>query len=233
MSPEDGFEPRVAIGDVTVGDRDVTMLRAIDSEGSMHAAAESLGRSYPHLQRRVVELEGAAGALTERARGGSGGGGTELTDRARDLLRRFERLRVQLGSAAAVSESVIPGTVVERVGELATVETAAGEVTARVPEGVAVDDDVEVLLRSDAVVVMTDDVDAGTTRTSLRNRLDGTVRDVNAGETVATVTVAVADGVTVEAVVTTESRDRLDLAVGRSVVVAFKSTAARGVATSL
>lgn len=231
-TPEDAFEPHVAVGDVTVDARDVEMLRAIDSHGSMQAAADALGRSYPHLQRRVVELEDAAGALTERVRGGSGGGGTELTDRATRLVRQFERLRVELGGVAAVAESVIPGTVVARDGELATVETPAGALTARVPgedTGAAVD----VLVRSDAVVVMTSDVDADTTQTSLRNRLDGTVSAVDAGETVAHVTVSVAEDVDVEAVVTTESRDRLGLEPGREVVVAFKSTAARGVEPSL
>lgn len=231
-TPENDFAPRVAIGDVTVTDRDVEMLRAIDAHGSMQAAADALGRSYPHLQRRVVELEDVAGALTERVRGGSGGGGTELTERATRLVRQFERLRVELGGAAAVSESVLPGTVVARDGELATVETPAGELTARVP-GDAVGVEVDVLVRSDAVVVMTSDVDADTTRTSLRNRLDGTVSDVSEGETIAHVTVTVAPDVTVEAVVTSESRERLGIEPGREVVVAFKSTAARGVEPSL
>lgn len=232
MTPEDGFEPHIAVGNVTVDGRDVEMFRAIDSEGSMQAAADALGRSYPHLQRRVVALEDAAGQLTERVRGGSGGGGTELTDRATRLLRQFERLQVELGGVTAVAESVVPGTVVAREGELATVETPAGELTARVP-GDGVDVAVDVLVRSDAVVVMTSDPDAGTTQTSLRNRLEGTIESVDSQETIAHVAVAVADDVTIEAVVTAESRDRLGLEAGSSVVVAFKSTAARGVETSI
>jgi molybdate transport system regulatory protein len=232
MTPEDGFEPHVAIGDVTVDARDVEMLRAIDSHGSMQAAAEALGRSYPHLQRRVVELEDAAGQLTERIRGGSGGGGTELTDRATRLVRQFDRLQVELGGVTAVAESVIPGTVVDREGELATVETAAGEIAARVP-GEELDVPVHVLLRSDAVVVMTSDPGADATQTSLRNRLVGTVTEVDARETIAHVTVEVADGIDVEAVVTAESRERLDIEADREVVVAFKSTAARGVEPSI
>jgi molybdate transport system regulatory protein len=232
MVPEEGFEPHVAVGEVTVDARDVEMLRAIDSHGSMQAAADALGRSYPHLQRRVVELEDAAGTLTTRVRGGSGGGGTELTDRATGLVRQFDRLQVELGGVTAVAESVIPGTVVAREGELATVETTAGEITARVP-GEELDVPVHVLVRSDAVVVMTSDPDADGTQTSLRNRLVGTVTEVDTGETIAHVTVEVAEGVDVEAVVTAESRDRLDLEAGREVVVAFKSTAARGVEPSI
>jgi len=221
---EEGFEPHVAVDGVRVTGRDVEMLRAIDREGSMHAAAEALGRSYPHLQRRVVELEAAAGELTRRVRGGADGGGTELTAGARSLIRQFERLRVELDGVTAVAESVLAGTVVDRRGELATVETPAGRLTARVPEGAT---DVEVAVRSDAVVLMAPD--AAEAHTSLRNRLAGTVRRIDAGEGVATVTVAVAEGVDVRAVVTDESVSRLALSPGSDVVAAFKSTAARAV----
>jgi hypothetical protein len=59
-----GFEPHLAAGDVTVTGRDVAALRAVDRHGSLSAAADALGRSYGHLQRRVVELEDALGELT-------------------------------------------------------------------------------------------------------------------------------------------------------------------------
>jgi len=230
-APDDGlrpgYEPHLAVGDVTVTDRDVAMLRAIDDEGSMAAAADALGRSYPHLQRRVVELEEAVGTLTSRVRGGSDGGGTELTATARDLLRRFDRLRAELSGVTAVPESILSGTVAERRDQLATVRTAAGPVTARVPEGLSA---VEIAVRADAVVLMLPDADARA-HTSLRNRLDGTVTEVEGEGNVVRVSVAVADDVTVEAVITAESRRRLDLAPGTAVVAAFKSTAARAVGT--
>ena len=69
MTLSKGFEPHLAIDETTVTSRDVEMLRAIDHCGSMHGAADELGRSYPHLQRRVVELEEAVGQLTRRSRG--------------------------------------------------------------------------------------------------------------------------------------------------------------------
>jgi len=223
MPLQKGFEPHLAIGDVTVTERDVEMLRAIDRYGSMHRAAEELGRSYGHLQRRVVELEEAIGSLTARMTGGKGGGGTELTADAHDLIRQFERLRVELSGVATVVESVIPGTIVERRGELATVETPAGELSARVPEGAT---EVEIAVRSDAVVLMAPGSSAQT-HTSLRNQLTGTVADVDRNETIATVTVAVDGGVEIAAVITAESLERLDLSPGSDVVAAFKTTAAR------
>jgi len=223
MTLRKGFEPHLAVDGVTVTGRDVEMLRAIDRYGSMHRAAEELGRSYGHLQPRVVELEEAIGPLTTREKGGEGGGGSEITDDARELIRRFERLRVELSGVATVVESVIPGTVTERRGELATVETPAGALTARVPEGAS---EVEIAVRSDAVVLMAPDSPARE-HTSLRNQLRGTVADVECEGTVATVTVAVDGGVEIASVITAESLARLDLDVGSDVVAAFKTTAAR------
>jgi len=223
MTLRKGFEPHLAVDGVTVTGRDVEMLRAIDRCGSMHRAAEALGRSYGHLQPRVVELEEAVGPLTTREKGGRGGGGTELTDDARALIRQFERLRVELSGVATIEESVIPGTVTARHGELATVETPAGELTARVPEEAT---EVEIAVRSDAVVLMEPD---SPTRehTSLRNQLRGTVADVQREGTVATVTVAVDGGVEIASVITAESLERLGLEAGGEVVAAFKTTAAR------
>lgn len=227
MTFEEGFEPRLARDGVTVTDRDIEMLRAIDERGSMSGAADALGRSYPHLQRRVDEIEAAFGTLTTRVRGGSGGGGTALTDGAVDLIRQFDRLRVELSGVTSVTESIVPGVVVDRDGELATVETAAGAVTARVPKG---SEDVEIAIRSDAVVLMAPET-AAEEHTSLRNQLAGTVSRVDTEDAVSTVTVTIADGVTIEAVVTAESRNRLGLREGREVVAAFKTTAARAIAT--
>lgn len=223
MTLQKGFEPHLAIDDTTVTGRDIEMLRAIDRFGSMYRAADELGRSYPRLQQRVVELEDAIGSLTERVRGGKDGGGTRLTADARDLIRRFERLRVELSGVAAVTEAVIPGEVAERRGELATVRTAAGTVTARVP-GTA--ESVEVGVRADAVVLMNPG-SPSQVHTSLRNQLDGVVERIDVDGAVATVTVEVATDVTIESVVTTESVDRLELEAGSDVVAAFKTTAAR------
>jgi len=221
MTVREDFEPHLATEDATVTARDVEMLRGIDRFGSMHRAADELGRSYPHLQRRVVELEEAVGSLTRRVRGGQDGGGTELTPDARRLIRQFERLRVELAGVTAVAESVVPGTVVDRDGELATVQTPAGELTARVPEGA---ERVEVVVRADAVVLI--NPGSSGVHTSLRNQLTGTVGRIDREERVASVTVEVGDEVDLRAVVTTESVDRLGLAEGETIVAAFKTTAA-------
>lgn len=217
------FETRLAVGEVTVTERDVEMLRAIDRRGSMSAAAESLGRSYPHLQRRVVELEGAVGELTERRRGGADGGGTVLTSTARELVRRFSRLRAELEGVASVTESVLAGTVEDRDGEIGTVATDAGRIAAVVPAGAT---EVEVAVRSDAVVLRRPD---GGGETSLRNELPGVVAAVDSGDSIAEVTVELDGGPEIAALVTAESREALSLAAGVRTVASFKATAARGI----
>lgn len=227
MTLDTGFSPHLAVEDVTITDRDVEMLRAIDEEGSMHSAASALGRSYPHLQRRIVEIESAVGSLTRRARGGAGGGGTELTGDARALLRRFDRLRVALSGVTDIPESVIQGRVLDRSGALATVETAAGTIQARVPRSATT---VDIAIRADAVVLIEAGL-AATGQTSLQNQLSGVVSAVALDQTIATITLDLGEEATLRALVTAESVERLGVEEGLELVAAFKSTATRALAT--
>ena len=224
------FDARIGQGDVTLAARDVALLRAIEAHGSINAAATALGRSYSRSQQRIVELEAAFGDLVVRTRGGSGGGGSQLTDRADDLLSRYERLRAEFSGVAETDETVLAGRIVDRDGELATVETAAGIVRALVPNGdVGVDADVRLTLRADAVTLQNPSRSPDPDRTSARNRLEGTVLGVDAGESVALVTVDVGGDVELSALVTTASVEKLNLHRGTPVVASFKATATRGV----
>ncbi len=231
---EKEFDPYLRIDDVTVDRSDVAMLRAIDDRGSLSGAAEALERSYPRLQQRVVELEDAIGSLVERTRGGAGGGGSSLTDRARDLLARFDRLVAAYEGVARVDETVLSGPVVDRDGELATVATDAGEVLAVVPSGAAT---ASVTIRSDAVSLHAPEDVPRAEGTSVRNRFPGTVAWLEAGDAVARVGIAfegaeggdAADAELV-ALVTRRSVEALGLEPDRSIVASVKATAARGVA---
>jgi len=224
------FDARIGQGDVTLAARDVALLRAIEAHGSINAAATALGRSYSRSQQRIVELEAAFGDLVVRTRGGSGGGGSQLTDRADDLLSRYERLRAEFSGVAETDETVLAGRIVDRDGELATVETAAGTVRALVPNGdVGADADVRLTLRADAVTLQNPSRSPDPDRTSARNRLEGTVLGIDAGESVALVTVDVGGDVELSALVTTASVEKLNLHRGTPVVASFKATATRGV----
>lgn len=225
METDAGFEARLRAGGVTFGDRDATLLRAVAEEGSLNAAASSLGRSYSRAHQRLGDLEAVFGPLVERTRGGSGGGGSTLTDGARALLARYDRLRSEFTGVAEVGETVVEGRVVERTGELAVVETEIGRMRALTPPEA---ETVQVTLRADAVTLHAPEDAPPAGGTSARNRLEGVVRAVEAGEAVATVAVEVG-GVTLTALVTVESVERLGLADGTPIVATFKATATRAV----
>ena len=226
MTTDASFDTRLAANGETLDDRDVALLEAIDREGSLNRAAEDLGRSYARAQRRVVELEEAFDSLVERTRGGAGGGGSRLTDEARDLLARFERMQAAATGVAEAEETVLYGTVIDREGELATVQTDAGTVRALVPADAQ---GVEISIRSDAVTLTAPDATPEPAGTSARNRFVGTVQEVAAGKSIARVRVDVGVDKPLAALVTLASVEKLDLDEGDPVVASFKATATRGV----
>lgn len=212
-------------GDVEFVERDVRLLREIDDAGSVARASTNLGRSRARDLARIEELETEFGALVERYRGGSGGGGSKLTENATRLLEQYERLQVALSATAQVPETVLEGTVTAVSGELATVATDVGPVGGLYDE-VAVDDDVQVRVGADAITVLDPAADPDPDATSARNRLSGTVTKIERGKTVYTVHVAV-DGVQFSALVTANSASRLELTEDRAVVLTWKATATR------
>ncbi|MFC5971904.1 TOBE domain-containing protein [Halomarina salina] len=239
-----GFDARLREAGTTFDERDATLLRAVDEQGSLNAAASALGRSYARAHERLDDLEAAFGPLVERQRGGAGGGGSHLTENARDLLARFDRLQSALSGTAAVEETILTGRVVDRDGELATVETAAGRMRALAPET----DRVQVTIRADSVTLHAPDDAPAAGGTSARNRFEARVTGVDRGEAVALVTVSVeaetdsgdveseasddTDGdaeqePTLAALVTVDSVDRLGLEPGSRVVATLKATATR------
>ncbi|MDZ5811245.1 TOBE domain-containing protein [Halorubrum sp. AD140] len=225
-------------GDTEFDARDAALLRAVHEAGSVAGAASALGRSRARALSRIETLEDAFDLLVERRRGGSGGGGSRLTAAGRDLLDRYDRLQAVLAATASVPETVLDGTVARVDGELADVDTAVGRLRGLhggtdgaggadgVRGGVAVGDRVQVRIGADAVTVHTGDERVDPDATSARNRLRGTVAEIDAGETVSTVRVAV-EGVTFRVLITAESAQRMDLAVGDDVSIRWKATATR------
>ena len=230
-----GFDAHLRADGVRFDADDAALLRAVDEHGSLNRAADALGRSYSRSHGRLTDLEDTFGPLVARRRGGSGGGGSELTDEARELLARFDRLRAEFTGTAEVEETVLPGRVVSREGELGVVETDAGRFRALVVAAggdggdgeTAADVDVEVAVRADAVT-LNDPADAPAAEaTSARNRFGGEVVAVDRGEAVARVVVDVGAGVPLAALVTTTSVEKLDLKARSEVVASFKATATR------
>ena len=226
-------------GDVEFDGRDAALLRAVHEAGSVAGAAAELGRSRARALSRIETLEESFGRLVERRRGGSGGGGSRLTDAGRGLLDRYDRLQAVLAATASVPETVLDGTVASVDGELADVDTAVGTVRGlhdRTSDGeadsVAVSDAVQVRIGADAVTIYKGDGEIDPDATSARNRRRGAVVGVDAGETVSTVRVAVsdADEAVFRVLITRESASRLDLDPGDEVAIRWKATATRVVA---
>jgi molybdate transport system regulatory protein len=218
------FDTKLHADGVSFEGDDAALLRAVDEAGSLNAAADALGRSYSRAHKRLARLEKSFGPLTESRRGGEGGGGSALTDRGWGLLARFERLRSGLTGVAEVDETVLPGEVVERTGEIVAVETAAGCLRALAPpEATAV----FVTIRADTVTLQHAEAAPPAAETSVRNRFEGVVRDVERGESVVTATVDVGADRPLVALVTARSSDLLGLEPGMAVVASFKTTATR------
>jgi molybdate transport system regulatory protein len=225
MDLDAGFDAQLGRAGVGFDERDAALLRAVDEHGSLNAAADALGRSYSRSQRRVVELEEAFGPLVARERGGVGGGGSTLTEPARDLLAAFDRLRAEFTGVTETEETVLTGRVVKRDGELATVETPAGTVRAIVPAGSS---HVRLAVRADAVTLHTPGA-LPEHETSARNRFRGAVVAVESGDALARVALDIGTDTRMVALVTRESIATLALAPGDEAVASFKATATRAV----
>lgn len=219
-----GFEAHLRIDGVEFTGDDAALLRAIDDGGSLNAAASALDRSYSRAHERITRLEDAVGPLVRRERGGEGGGGSELTGNARDLLARFVRLQAALSGTAATEEIVLEGRILGRDGELAEVDTPAGRVRALLFED---GDRVQVTVRADAITLHTPATAPPDAGTSARNRFDGTVTAIERNEAIARVAVDIGAPGPVTALVTIDSLERLGLEPGGRVIASFKATATR------
>ena len=73
------------------GEGPYRLLRAIEAQGSLRAAAQSMGMAYTKAFHMIQTAERETGfQLIQRAIGGRGGGGSTLTPQARELVRRYD-----------------------------------------------------------------------------------------------------------------------------------------------
>lgn len=223
MDLDAGFDAQLDKEGVRFTERDVQLLQAVHEHGSLNKAADALGRSYSRSQQRIVELEDAFGQLVDRQRGGSGGGGSSLTDTADRLLEEFDRLQVEFTGVTEVEETVLRGTVVDSDGKLGTVETEAGPVRAIVP---ATTPDVRVAIRADAITLHPVE-GVPETKTSARNKFRGEVREITTSDELAGVTLDIGGETALNVLVTQSSIATLDLTPGDEAVASFKATATR------
>ncbi len=80
-------------GDIVMGMGRDKLLREIDKQGSIAAAARNLGLSYKKAWNYIKTMEKRIGKkLVETQKGGATGGGSKLTKEAKKLLKEFEKI---------------------------------------------------------------------------------------------------------------------------------------------
>jgi len=94
-------------GKHVLGEGGVEILRAVDECKSLTAAAKSAKVSYKYAWDQIAEMERAIGIPVIRTRRGgrSGGGGAELTEAGRILLKQYRRVQTYVARVLNDPES--------------------------------------------------------------------------------------------------------------------------------
>ncbi len=88
-------------GNVIFGLGRYRILSAIDSYGSINAAAKSLKMSYRGVWAKIKTTEDALGKpLLVKNTGGKSGGGSQLTPYAKSLLKKFKDIHCLINEKA-------------------------------------------------------------------------------------------------------------------------------------
>jgi molybdate transport system regulatory protein len=89
-----------------LGEGGASLLDAVDRYGSITEAAKKTGISYKYAWDRLADIQTAIGRPILRTRRGGriGGGGAELTETARTLLRNYQKLKEEIRRVVEDSE---------------------------------------------------------------------------------------------------------------------------------
>ncbi len=88
-------------GEPLFGEGQIGILEAIQKEGSINAAAKSLGMGYRSMWGRLKKIEQRIGTpLLVRRKGGTSGGESVLTSEAKLIIEKFRQLQQNLNSTA-------------------------------------------------------------------------------------------------------------------------------------
>ncbi|MGB2783216.1 MAG: LysR family transcriptional regulator [Atribacterota bacterium] len=78
-------------GEKAFGDGPLDILHRVERTGSLRQAAEEINMSYSQAWNLIKDLEKRLGFdLLKRKVGGESGGGSQLTERARGMMMKFE-----------------------------------------------------------------------------------------------------------------------------------------------
>jgi molybdate transport system regulatory protein len=88
-------------GGLRIGPGKIAVLEEIARSGSISAAGRALRMSYRRTWELVEDLNTGLGApVVETAAGGSGGGGTVLTQAGKAVIERYRAIEVDAAAAA-------------------------------------------------------------------------------------------------------------------------------------
>ena len=95
-------------GETLYGEGQICILEAIEKEGSINAAAKSMGMGYRSMWGRLKKLEKRIGTpLLIRRKGGAFGGETILTIEAKRMIEKFRQLQQNLNTSAEKIHNMI------------------------------------------------------------------------------------------------------------------------------
>jgi len=84
-------------GDSIFGEGQMHILETIREQGSINAAAKSLGMGYRSMWGRLRKMEKRLGKpLLIRHKGGADGGHSDLTPEAVEMIDKFKRLQQEI-----------------------------------------------------------------------------------------------------------------------------------------
>jgi molybdate transport system regulatory protein len=82
------------------GEGPCELLRRVEKTNSLHEAAHQMGMSYSKAWKMVQKVEKGLGfTLLNKKIGGISGGGSHVTPRAKDFIKRYERFETEAKKA--------------------------------------------------------------------------------------------------------------------------------------
>jgi len=82
------------------GEGPYELLERVEKTNSLHRAAHQMGMSYSKAWKLIQTMEKRLGfVLLDKKIGGPSGGGSQVTPKAKDLMKRYVRFEKDVGKA--------------------------------------------------------------------------------------------------------------------------------------
>ena len=189
---------------------------------SIAKASEETGIPYRTVLKNIENMEkdlGSPVVVTKRG-GKGGGGGSELTDKGKEILFKFIKINRVLKKQSELNE--LKGTVTEINEENKIMKVVLDKKEINLPTGknFSVGDDVLVTISPSNIFIILEPQES-----SVRNTLEGTISGMKLKDDTIRLTVK-ADQNNIVVDITEFSSKKLDLNLGKKVFIGFKAASA-------